>query len=99
MWMEAGHLIEFRMGLTFLPESRISRELVDFLRPLGFATAAGGSRFHLHGLSVAGLEVPNFEVGVSGQLRRAEVEGLLGLDFLQRFREISLNPSTTFVDP
>ena len=46
--------------------------------------------------------MPDIEVGASGQLRRAGVEGLLGLDFLQRFREISLNPSTlelTFVDP
>ena len=102
IWLQVGGLFRFRTSLTFLPGSKLSQELVQFLGPFGLLTPLGPGTYRLKELAIGGGGVPDLDVGVSIHVARAHVDGMLGMDFLARFSEIRLElPSglLTLLDP
>lgn len=94
--------VQFKASLTFISQSRISQELLEFLRTLGVASSIGADRYLLKELELGGVPIKNLEVTANSLLVRLQLDGILGLDFLQQFRVVRFEPESlqlSFEDP
>lgn len=94
--------LSFDASLVFFPESRMSQDVIDFLKLYQLVTDLGHGRYAVRGLTLGGVVLPSLEVIATAQLGRVQLDGILGVNFLNQFTEVHLNPSSfqlTFVDP
>ena len=77
------------------------RALADLSAREGIPVSSG-VRVVLRNPRIAGQRVPDPDVRVSATVLRLRVDGILGLDFFERFTHVSWEPQTgrvTLVDP
>ena len=68
--------------------SAVSQSTHDVLSALGYLHRSGGRSFLLQDLRLSDQPVDALEVRVNAGLRILRFEGVVGLNFLNRFREI-----------
>jgi len=84
----------FEVSLTFFPQSRLSQDLIDFLRLYQLASDLGRGRYLVHGLTLGGMALPELEIVATSRLTVIHLDGMLGANFLNLFRAVDLVPSS-----
>ena len=80
---------------TGAPQSAVSPRIEARLLDLGLLGPSPiPRRYRLAGLTAQGRELPEIEVGVIRRLDLIGVDGLLGLDFLRKFRRLHFDMHT-----
>ena len=79
---------------TGSPVSSISQSTYDRLLPTGFMIPAGGRFLMLRSPVLEGFPIADIRVHVSRRVTIVGSEGILGLDFLQRFEHIHFHVPT-----
>lgn len=73
---------------TFRPVSLISSDTATILDGFQCLNAFGESRYLVDGLTIGGHPMSDLAVRISPAAGLVQVEGMLGLDFINRFRSI-----------
>jgi hypothetical protein len=100
--LESGGIAKFEAAVTFLRQSQVRQDLLDFLIPLGLAQRTAANRYLLRELTISGHHVADLEVGGSTRLTSVPVDGVFGFPFLRQFSSVNLDVGTlrlTLVDP
>ena len=89
---------------TLTPVTAISVATRNLLLPTGRITTVPdkADRYLLRDLWIQDQQLPDLEVGISALAGRAEVSGLLGLDFFARFAQVCVQTPTleiSLLDP
>lgn len=92
-------LIPFRVGgLSFNMVldtgsflSSISQGMYDELAQTGAMRPGGARRYVLREPTIEGRVIPDLEVGLSRRVTQVGADGVLGLNFLGRYRDIHFN--------
>jgi hypothetical protein len=86
--VEVGGDVVLEMVLsTYAPLSYVKDDIVDALVRLGFAEFDGNNRYRLQNVSIHRQSLPDLSVRAR-PTRIGDVDGALGLDFMNRFTDI-----------
>jgi hypothetical protein len=74
--------------------SAISRGARDSLLALGHLGHISGRYYRLHDISVSGVALPPLDMRLNAAIARLDIEAIMGLDFLNQFREVRFDTQT-----
>jgi hypothetical protein len=74
--------------------SSISRGARDSLLALSHLGHVSGRYYRLHDISVNGVALPPLDLRLNPTIARLEIEAIMGLNFLNQFREIRFDSQT-----
>ena len=74
--------------------SSISRGARDALLALGHLGQVSGRYYRLHDISVGGVALPPLDMRLNATIARLGIEAIMGLNFLNQFREIRFDTQT-----
>jgi hypothetical protein len=93
--VEVGGDVIFDMVLsTYAPISYVTEQMRDVLVGLDFAHQLDGNHCLLRNVQIEGQPIDDLPVRVRRSPLLTDVDGILGLDFLSRFAEITFNVAT-----
>jgi hypothetical protein len=89
----AMYRLELVLNTGYLVSS-ISRGARDALLALGHLGHSSGRYYRLHDISVGGVTLPPLDMRLNATIARLGIEAIMGLNFLNQFREIRFDTQT-----
>ncbi|MGH2584290.1 MAG: hypothetical protein ACRDJE_05195 [Dehalococcoidia bacterium] len=83
-----------RMLNTGRPQSCLGQRARDALAAMGHITPSTRTAFTLHNARLGGVRLPDIAMRLSAGPTLLQLEGMLGLDFLEQFAEVRFDVRT-----